>query len=329
MRCVLICIALSFLLGGRALAEQPLHLVQTIALDDVEGRIDHMAVDLRQKRLYVAALGNNTVEIIDLKRGKRVGTIHGTKEPQGVTVLPQSGAFVIASGGDDKCRLYDTSKKLRATIGGLDDADNTRYDPAANLIYVGYGEGALAVIDPHGFRKVADIQLDGHPESFQIDTAADRVFVNVPDARQIAVIDRSSRKVLAKWPLSEASANFPMALDESNHRLFVGCRSPAKLLVLDSATGGVKAQLDCPGDVDDLFYDDANKRHLCGGWRRICCRFRSDQCGHLRAIRPDHNRPRARTALFVPTLQRIYVAIPHRGSQAAQLRVFQVAPRTP
>src|SRR5439155_21804030 len=145
-------------------------------------------------------------------------------------------------------------------------ADNLRYDPSAKLLYVGYGKGALAVVDPDHAKKIADIPLDGHPESFQLEQSGQRIFVNVPSAKQVAVVDREKKTVIAKWIINDAQANFPMALDESNHRLFIGCRRPAKLLVLDTDSGKTIASPECCGDADDVYYDAASKRiYLTGG----------------------------------------------------------------
>ncbi len=252
-------------------ADDPLTLSRTIALEGVSGRIDHMAIDLEGKRLFVACLGNNTVEVLDLAAGRRAGTITGLKEPQGVVFVPESGRIVAANGGDGTVRFYDgkTLQQVK-TIDFKDDADNLRYDPAGKRIYVGYGSGAIGVLNAETGERTADIKLPGHPESFQLEARGDRIFVNVPTARQVAVVDRRKAAVVAAWPLKGVGANFPMALDEGNHRLFIGCRTPARLLVLDTESGNVVAALDCAGDVDDVFYDPAAKRiYLSGGEGRL------------------------------------------------------------
>jgi YVTN family beta-propeller protein len=305
-----------------ARAEEPLRLSQTIPLDKVEGRIDHMACDSAAQRLYVAALGNNTVEVIDLESGKVIKSIAGPQEPQGICVAGASSNFAVASGQDGKCRLFDKSMTVIATADNMDDADNARYDASANRIYIGYGRGALAVLDADKLTKLADIPLAGHPESFQLEHAGNRIFVNVPSAGHIAVVDRDQKKVIATWPMKDAKWNFPMALDEADHRLFVGCRKPAKLLVLDTETGKTVAALDCVGDTDDVFYDAAAKRiYVSGGAGAITVIEQSD---------PDHYRESAslatasgaRTSLFVPDRAALYLAVPHRGSQLAEIRVY-------
>jgi YVTN family beta-propeller protein len=308
--------------GAAAPDDEPLmKLVQTIPLEGVQGRIDHFGHDPQRKHLYLAALGNNTVEVIDLAAGKRIATIGGPKKPTGIRVLPGSGKVVVASGDDGKVRMYDADLKLLGEVDGLDDADNVRLDPQGKLAYVGYGDGAIAIIDPREPKKIGDIKLDGHPEAFQLESKGNRVFVNVPGARQIAVVDREKQVVVAKWPVREAEANFPMALDEANHRLFVGCRKPAKLLVLDTKSGKTVASVDCCGDADDLFFDENNKRiYLSGGEGCISV---------IDQLAPDRYRlsgsqptaPGARTCIYIPHVA-LYVAVPARGDQRAELRVY-------
>jgi YVTN family beta-propeller protein len=318
-------LVLSLLASGAAAPAEGtvMKLVQTIPLEGVEGRFDHFDADVEHQRLYVAALGNNTVEVIDVAAGTRVGSIKGLKKPTGIRVLPGSGNVVIASGDDGKVRVYSPDLKLLGTVEGLDDADNVRLSRDGKLAYVGYGDGAIAVIDPQQPKKVGEVKLDGHPEAFQLETQSSRMFVNVPTARQIAVIDLDKQAVVAKWPVREAEANFPMALDEANHRLFVGCRNPAKLLVFDTATGAVVQQLDCTGDSDDLFYDAATKRVYASGGAGSISVVQQDDRDHYRVVGTVPTAEGARTSFFVPQINQLYVAVPHRGEQKAALFVFK------
>ncbi len=320
------------LLGcGAAAADKPaaqgqtLKLIQTIPLDGVEGRFDHFDADASRQRLYVAALGNNTVEVIDTAGGARAGTVKDLEKPTGMRVLPDSGNVVIASGDDRKVRVYSPELKLLGTVDGIDDADNVRLSPDGKLAYVGYGDGALAIIDPAGPRKVGDVKLDGHPESFQLEQKGNRMFVNVPDAKHIAVIDLNTRAVMKKWPVTQAQANFPMALDEANARLFIGCRNPTKLLVLDTATGAVVQTLDITGDTDDLFFDPATKRIFITGGAGSISLIRQDDADHYKLIGTTPTAEGARTSFFVPTLKRLYIAVPHRGNQRAAVWVFDTS----
>lgn len=299
-------------------------LKQTIPLAGVEGRIDHMAIDQKGNRLYVAALGNDTVEVVDLAAGKRVQTLKGFQEPQGITVAPGTRHVVVASGGDGKVRVYDAALKPVARIDHLEDADNVRYDPGSKLAVIGYGSGALLFIDPKSGAKVREIGLDAHPESFQLEEQGSRVFVNVPGAQEIEVVDRSKGTVVARWPLTAARGNFPMALDEADHRLFVGCRRPAKLLVLNTENGKTVAMLDIVRDSDDVYYDTANRQiYITGGGGEITVISRKSADAYAVAGQVT-TASGARTSLFSAGSQTLYVAVPHRGSQAAELRVFTI-----
>src|SRR5439155_13807479 len=242
-------------LTAHAADSDAMKLFKTIPLPDVTGRFDHFSIDVKNQRLFVAALGNNSVEVLDLNAGKRLRSITGCDKPQGVLYLPKGNLLCVANGGNGRLRIYDCdSFKPLATIGSLDDADNLRYDARADRVYVGYGNGALGVVNPTTGVLSGSVKLLGHPESFQLEQDGNRIFVNVPGARHVAVIDRSTRTLLEAWLLPNAQANFPMALDETNHRLFVGCREPARLLVLDTTTGKAVSDAEISGDTDDLFY---------------------------------------------------------------------------
>src|SRR3954470_21835877 len=222
------------IVGARAQTTSPLRLERKIDLPDVEGRIDHMSIDVKAGRLFMAALGNDTVEVIDVGAGKRVRTVRGFDEPQGILVVPPIGRVFVANGRDGTVRVLDSSSFAPLqTVHLGDDADNLRLDPKTEHVWVGYGEGALAAIDAKG-NKVMDVPLAGHPESFQLEKDGPRIFVNVPNAKRVAVVDRDKGAVVASWRTGDASANFPMALDEGNRRVFVVCRNPARLLVFDA-----------------------------------------------------------------------------------------------
>jgi len=231
-----------------------LRLIQTIPLPNVEGRIDHMAVDLKGQRLFVAALGNNTVEVLDLRAGKHIHSITGLHEPQGVGFIPEFNRIFVANANSGACDVFDGSSfKLIKTIKFSDDADNIRYDTSARRVYVGYGSGGLGIIDAANSDHIGDIKLDGHPESFQLEKSGPRIFVNIPTSQKIVVLDREKRATITSWPTAGATANFPMALDETHHRLFVGFRKPAKLTVFDTESGKVVTNLDSPGTPTIFF----------------------------------------------------------------------------
>jgi DNA-binding beta-propeller fold protein YncE len=319
----------TLLIAGPGVRAQvvPLRLVQTIPLAGVEGRIDHLAIDARGQRLFVAALGNNTVEVIDLAAGKRLHTLSGLHEPQGVAYAPAPHAIYVANGRGGALTIFSSDSYNRvASIPFSDDADNVRYDPRTNRLYVGFGAGALGVLDATFGRKVGAVVLSGHPEAFEIEEVGPRIYVNVPSASQIAVVDRAKNKRIATWPLTGARANFPMALDEAGHRLFVGCREPAVILVYDTRTGKRAGSFEMSGDADDLFYDAARQRVYASCGAGFLDAFQEREYSHFERIQHLPTAPGARTSLLVPALNRLYLAVPHRGSQPAEIRVFAVQP---
>jgi hypothetical protein len=193
-------------------------------------------------------------------------------------------------------------------------------------IDVGYGSGALGIIDVGSGLKSGSIPLAGHPESFQLEQDGPRIFVNVPAANQIAIVDRIKKQVVSTWLLDGAHATFPMALDEANHRLFVGCRNPAKVLVYDTNTGRAVSTFSIVGDTDDLFYDTAHKHLYVTGGEGYLEVFAQESQDRYTRLQRTPTAPGARTSFFVPELSRLYIAVPHRGTQAAALQVFTTVP---
>lgn len=304
---------------------EPLRAVGSIPMAGVNGRIDHLAADVAGKRIFVAALGNNTMEVIDISAMRVTKSITGLHEPQGIRFLPDRNRVVVANGGDGSTVFYDggTLTVLHTTKTG-GDADNVRYDSKARRVYVGYGDGALAAMDGDG-SSVGDIKLAGHPESFQLESSGPRIFVNVPAAGHVAVVDRDKQSVTARWPVTAAASNYPMALDEANHRLFIGCRRPAKLLVYDTNSGAHVSSVDIVGDTDDLFYDAAKKRlYVIGGEGFITVLAQQD-ADHYSQLQKLQTAQGARTGLFVPELEKLFLAVPHRGAQPAEIRIYDVA----
>jgi len=310
-----------------ALSAQPLRLEKTIPLPNVNGRIDHFAADVAGQRLFVAALGNNTVEVVDLAAGKVVHSIRGLKEPQGLFYWPETNRLYVANAVDGHVRVYDgrTFEQIQEyDLSG--DADNIRFDAVAKEIFVGYGNGALGVINGELKSRAGETMLDAHPESFQLENQGPRIFVNMPGAENVTVVDRRTRTVIAKWPVTGAKSNYPMALDEANHRLFLGCRKPAKLLVLDTTSGKQTVSLDITGDTDDLFYDAALQRIYVSGGAGSITVLQQKGPDDYQALATIPTAPGARTSLFVPEIKRLFVARPHRGTQESGLLVFAVSP---
>jgi hypothetical protein len=310
-----------------AAQEAGLRLIQSIPLNNVEGRIDHLAVNFKGQRLFIAALGNNTVEVVDLRAGKRTQSINGLHEPQGVGFIPEFNKLFVANAKSGACDVFDGSSfKLIKSIKFSDDADNIRYDAANRRVYVGYGSGALGIMDVATGDRIDEIKLKGHPESFQLEKSGPRIFVNLPTAQQIAVVDREKRVVIAAWPTGGATANYPMALDETHHRLFVGFRKPAKLAIFDTESGKNVANLDSAGDADDIFYDSSRRRVYVSGGEGLLSIFEQTSLDNYTPITKIPTATGARTSLFVPEQNRLYLAVPHRGTQRAEVRVYETQP---
>jgi DNA-binding beta-propeller fold protein YncE len=305
-------------------SDGPLTLVGTIDLRGVEGRIDHFGYDASHLRVFLAALGNNTVEVLDAKQGTHLKSLPGFREPQGIAVAADANVVAIANGQGEGVQFLSAEDLRTGPMVRLgDDSDNVRYDAAAKRLYVGYGGGALAAIDPATAKVLGEVKLAAHPESFQLERSGSRIFVNVPTARQIAVIDRAKMTVIATWPVTTAQSNYPMALDETNHRLFIGCRRPAKALVFDMVTGKEIGSFDIVGDTDDLFYDAQRKRLYVSGGEGFLDTIQDTGNNQFSRIAHLATAAGARTSLFVADRSRLYVAVPHRGTQKAEVRVFE------
>ena len=306
-------------------SREPLTLVRSIELPHVEGRIDHLAFDAATQRLYVAALGNNTVEVLDAKADVHVRRLVGFREPQGIAVATDTRIVAIANGQGEGLQLLSADDYRPGALVRLgDDADNVRYDAAAKRLYVGYGGGALAAIDAAAGTLLGQVKLAGHPESFQLERQGSRVFVNVPGAEQIAVVDRTSMKVTSTWSVTTARANYPMALDEPNRRVFIGCRRPARVLVFDTGSAKEISSFDTVGDTDDLFYDATRKRLYVSGGDGFIDVVQDQGRNTFARIARLPTAAGARTSLFVAEQDRLYLAVPHRGNQKAEIRVYDV-----
>jgi hypothetical protein len=307
-------------------AGQPLVLERRFALKDVSGRIDHMAVDLRRHRLFVAELGNDSVDVIDIGSGAVLHRFTGLNSPQGVAYLPGQDAIAIANAEDGTVHFYGGSDY--AALGTLDlgeDADNARIDIRTGNVVIGYGKGGLAVIDPATRSKLRDIALPGHPESFQIDPATNRAYVNVPDAGQIAVIDLTTGRQVAKWTVPGQAENFPMAIDDTGGTIATVFRSPPRLVLLDSKTGTVTGSYSTCADADDVFFDPRRSRVYVSCGAGVIDVFRRDGSGtqHIASI---HTSPGSRTSLFVPEFNKLYVAERAGLLKDAAILVFRPAP---
>ncbi len=303
----------------------PLELERTIVLKDVAGRIDHLAFDPARRRLFVAELGNGTVDAVDLDGGKVTVRITGLHEPQGLAFLPDRDELAVAGGGDGIVRFYRGAGLGEAgsvNLGG--DADNLRVDPRNGRLLAGYGAGALAQIDPATHAVVARIPLPAHPEGFQVD--GERAYVNVPDAGRIAVMDTTTGREIAAWRNTGLAFNYPLASDPGAGIVAVGFRAPARLAIYNAASGVRKQVLDTCGDTDDVFFDPPRRRLyvICGAGGVDV--FQAGTAGYARLAHVDSRRG-ARTGLFVPGLDRLFVAArAGLGSRDAAILIFRPRP---
>ena len=319
LRAAALALALS-LLGAASASSQVLVLRQTVDLPGIGGRIDHLDIDLEGRRLFVAALAAGSLEVIDLRAGKRIARIAPLSEPQGVAYLPARHRVVVANGGSGRVEAYESGPSAVASAGNLDDADNVRFDARSDRVCVGHAH-ALAILDPQTLAVTRRIDLAGHPEAFELEPSGRRVFVNVPSAGQIAVVDRESGTLASTWQVTGAAGNFAMALDAASNRLYIATRRPALLQAYDTGTGKRVAELPICSDPDDLFFD-VERRQLyvvCGQGTVDVVRDRP-----LEPIGRVQTAPGARTGLFVPRLSTLFVAVPAHGSAVAQIRAYAI-----
>ena len=294
-----------------------------VALGEVRGRIDHLAVDVARQRLFVAELGNNTVAVVDLAHHAVLRTLTGLHEPQGVGYESTTDTLYVANAGDGAVELFqgaDLNRVSRIELGS--DADNVRIVPSTHKVIIGYGTGALAIIDPAKQRKIGDIKLKGHPESFQLMADGRRGFVNVPGAHEIAVVDLEHGSQTASWSPGWLLANYPMSLDPDRSRIHVAFRHPATLAAFDARSGMKLFSVETCADSDDVFLDPVRSRVYvsCGeGFIEIFI------------VEADHYRKEdkiatvggARTALFVPELDRYFLAVRANEQTTAAVWVFK------
>jgi DNA-binding beta-propeller fold protein YncE len=321
--------------AGRGVPSASCTLVRSIQLPGVSGRIDHLAHDPVNRRLFVAALGNGSIEVIDLEKGERAASIHGLSEPQGIAYVPATRRVVVACGGDGTVHAYDAASLSReSSVHVGEDADNVHLEGRGrgepDAVLVAHSSGEVTRLDPATLKPGASFKLPGHPEGFAVDPEASRIYVNVPGGfvgggGSVHVIDTAGSAPPTVWPLKDAGRNFPIALDAPHKRLFVGCRRPARLLVLDTTDGHVLCSPACVGDADDIFVDDpADRVMVIGGDGTVEFFSTNDHAAYVRS-EVVTTAPGARTGLFVPSLRALFVAVPAHAGVPAEIREYSVA----
>jgi hypothetical protein len=300
----------------------PLSLIQTIQLPQIMDGMNHLAVDEKRDRFFVTAPREKQVVVVDLKQGKPLRTLAGPATA--ARFVPDLDQLCVSGGG--AVTFYDGASLTpvgKVDLGsGLDELD---YAANEKRLYVGMmdaDKAGIAVIDMPGRKLLARLKLPAKPQGFVVEVDGTRIYANTPGAKQVTVLDRTSRAVVAEWKLTEAQANYPIALDEKNRRLFVGCRKPARLLVLDTASGKTVASLETGGDADDMSFDPAGKRIYLACGDRVITTIQQVNADQYRKLPDTPTAEGARNSLFVAKRKTFYLAVPRQGNTATQLRGY-------
>ena len=316
----------------------PLQRVQTISMPGVSGRMDHLGVDVEGGRLFAAALGagQNTVEVIDLKACKRIFSIRGQSMPQGVFYSADFKTLFVTNGRDGTVKIFrgDVFELLdRLSIGV--DPDHVGYDPATKYLYAGVGipnsrAGGLATIDTRTNKHVGLIRTDSRPGGIKIETSGSRIYVTLAGMPKVGVVDREKREQTAAWPLTGVASVVALALDETHHRLFGGCRNPPMLIVLDTESGKQVTRLDGVEGIDDLWYDAQRSRIYASGGRGAATGFtyvyQQKDADRYELTAKVPTRANAQTSIWVPQLNRYYVSASANDKEDAAIMVFEPQP---
>jgi hypothetical protein len=305
-------------------------LQRTINLPAVRGKFDHFALDNAGKRLFAAAAGNKSVKVIDLTTSSIVDTLQGFGKPHGLAWIASTSTLFVSDGAKAELGIYTGSPLKRVkTIPLSEDADDMVYDEATGLLYVGHGgtnaanPARVAVIDVHTQSLVANLPVAAHPEALDLDAKNDRIFVNIADAGQVAVIDGKTHTITTTWTLKTAKDNTPLAYDEADDLLLVGCRAPAKILALDGKTGREVSFVASSAGADDLFFEPSTRRgYLITGSGTID-EVELSPLGKLKAIAVILTVAGAKTGLLDIPQGLLYIGIPGT-SETSSIRVYQI-----
>ena len=335
--CLLIVLFLSSPALVNAQNPAPLRLVQTIPMPNVRGRIDHMDVDAKGKRLFVAGLDNGSVEVVDLRAGKWLKSIPGFKKTQGIAYVGSLNKVFVASGDDGMLRVFrgdtlDLLDEIKLDLG----PNRVVYDPHTQLLYVGYGGkdagkdyGEVGIIDAKTDKHVGDIKVDAHPSELLLDSSGKTLFVFISAASKVQVVDTAKKEVVSTWPVS-SQRNGDGALDEKTHHLFIGTRTPPQMIVMDSQTGKEVAALPTVEGMDGVYFDAAHKRVYISGGRDqgvgYVFAYQQKDPDHYETVGKIQTRPGAGTSFWSPELSRYYVAAPANDHEGAAILVFAPKP---
>jgi len=336
---VVVCVAVGLWASIPAIAaENPLTLQTSIPLPGVKGDFDHFAADLEGNRLFLAAEEHKTVEVFDLKTGKHLQSIQGFDTPHAIVFEKEKDVlFVTDSGVDDGTEGYirvvsGDSYKITDSIKVLAAADSAGYDAGAHRMYADTGGleakmdyTVITVIDTETATKVSEIKVDsGRVEAINFEHKGSRMFANLRTKGQVGVFDKNNHKLLNTWPMPDATENVPMSLNEADHRLFVVCRKPARLVVFDTETGKVVAALPSVDRADDMAYDSANKMIYVSGGDGFISVYSQKDPDHYEHVANVASGPAAKVSMFVPELKRLYVASSAKGTEPAKILIYNV-----
>ena len=321
----------------KAAPPAPLKLIQTIPMPQVKGRIDHLGIDIKRGRLFIAGLGNNTVEVVNFRAGKWVESIPGYKTPQGIWYVPSVDKVFAASADDGTCRVLRASDlKQIDSIKLAADVNRLIYNPVAHELYAGYGGkaagwsyGEIAAINPKTDKVTSKIKVASHPAEILVNKLGQKLFVAIFPASKIQVVDIPKRTVIATWSTGDAHVG-DMALDEATHRLFAGSFRPPVLLIYDSVSRAQIASMPIVAGMDGVWFDAKLKRIYISGGRGLSSGFveviQEQNADHYQSIARVLTGPGAGTSLFVPELNRLFVVVPAHDQTNAEVMVFEPQP---
>jgi DNA-binding beta-propeller fold protein YncE len=317
-----LCGALAQASGGGG---PPLKLVQTIELKGKAGKMDHLVVDSKSQRLFLANKVNNTLDIVDLRAGKLIQQVPGQAGVQGIAYASDLDRIYVALGTGGFCNIFDGKDyKLLKTVKFADDADNVRYNPRTSRVYVAHEESSLGVIDAKTFELKADIKLPGAAEAFQLETGRPRLYLNAPSTTEIVVIDTDKNAIVTRYPIKLAGKNQAMALDEANHRLFIGCRAKPMVVIMDTETGKEIDSVPIAGDVDGVFFDAKRKRIYASCGEGFLAVIRQRDADHYESLDKLATLKDARTSFFDGETGKLYLAVPRQqGKNGPEIHVYQ------
>jgi 4-phytase / acid phosphatase len=335
MKTIAIMLASIALCGSTAKAQPkpPLTLQRTIALPGVSGKFDHLAIDEAGNRLFIAATGNHSVEVIDLKTDKVQQSITGLGKPHGLAWVAATGSLYVSDGALAELRVYKgTPLVLAGKIKLSDDADDMVYNDASHLLFVAHGgkdaanPAMVAIVNTGDFSLAANVPVTTHPEGLDLDARSGRVFANLADSGEVAVIDTATNAISTHWKLTKAADNVPLAYDSEDRVLYIACRTPGTVIAVNATTGKEVASQPAAGGIDDLFYDAALRRVYAISGAGEVDAYQADGAKSLHPLEVLHTAAGAKTALFVAVRNLLYVGVPGAGDHAAEIRVYATVP---